>query len=76
MDFEKMKSIIANVLNIDPTGITRETTLVEDLGADSLDVLQVIMEIEEEYGVEIPTEMEDTLVTVGDAYDKIKTVIK
>lgn len=49
MEFEKLKKIIAEVLNVDPDEITMETTFQDDLGADSLDVYQIIMGIEEEF---------------------------
>ena len=56
MEFEKLQQIIAEVLNIDPEEITMNTTFVDDLGADSLDVFQIVMGIEEEFDIEIPTE--------------------
>ena len=51
MEFEKLKKIIAEVLNVDPDEITMETTFQDDLGADSLDVYQIIMGIEEEFDI-------------------------
>ena len=56
MEFEKLKGIIADVLNVDENEITMETTFVDDLGADSLDVFQIIMGIEEEFDIEIDQE--------------------
>ena len=56
MEFEKLQAIIAEVLNTDPDSITMESTFVDDLGADSLDVFQIIMGIEEAFDIEIPTE--------------------
>ena len=53
MEFEKIKKIIAEVLNVDEEEITMDTTFVDDLGADSLDVFQIIMGIEEEFDIEI-----------------------
>ena len=53
MEFEKLQGIIAEVLNVDAEEITMETTFVDDLGADSLDVFQIIMGIEEEFDIEI-----------------------
>ena len=50
MELEKIKAIIAEVLNIDVETITADTTFVDDLGADSLDIFQIVMGIEEEYG--------------------------
>ncbi|MCD8348107.1 MAG: acyl carrier protein [Lachnospiraceae bacterium] len=75
MEFEKLQSIIAEVLNVDADEITMETTFVDDLGADSLDVFQIIMGIEEEFDVEIPNEKAETIVSVGDAVDAIKAAI-
>ena len=54
MEFEKLQSIIAEVLNIDADEVTMDKTFVDDLGADSLDVFQIIMGIEEEFDIEIP----------------------
>ena len=56
MEFEKLKKIIAEVLNVDEEEITMETTFVDDLGADSLDIFQIIMGIEEEFDIEIANE--------------------
>lgn len=75
MEFEKLKKIIAEVLNVDEEDITMETTFVDDLGADSLDVFQIIMGIEEEFDIEIPTEAAEQIVSVADAVDQIKSVL-
>lgn len=75
MEFEKLQSIIAEVLNVDPDEISPETTFVDDLGADSLDVFQIIMGIEEEFDIEIPTEKAEKIVSVGDAAEAIKNAI-
>lgn len=72
MEFEKLKKIIAEVLNVDEEEITMETTFVDDLGADSLDVFQIIMGLEEEFDIEIPNEEAEKIVTVGDAVNKSK----
>ena len=72
MEFEKLKKIIAEVLNVDEDDITMETTFVDDLGADSLDVFQIIMGIEEEFDMEIPNDAAEQIVTVGDAVEQIK----
>ena len=72
MEFEKLKKVIADVLNVDPDEISMETTFVDDLGADSLDVFQIIMGIEEEFDIEIATEEAEKIVTVGDAVEQIK----
>ena len=75
MEFEKLKKIIAEVLNVDEEEITMETTFVDDLGADSLDIFQIIMGIEEEFDIEIPTEEAEKISTVGDAVEQIKNAL-
>lgn len=75
MEFEKIQHIIAEVLNIDPQEITMDTTFVDDLGADSLDVFQIIMGIEEEFDIEIPNEAAESIVTVADAVEQIKNAL-
>ena len=75
MEFEKLKKIIAEVLNVDEGEITMETTFVDDLGADSLDVFQIIMGIEEEFDIEISNEDAEKIVSVGDAVEQIKNAI-
>lgn len=72
MEFEKLQQIIAEVLNVDAEEIAMETTFVDDLGADSLDVFQIIMGIEEEFDIEIPNEAAESIVTVADAVEQIK----
>ena len=76
MEFEKLQKIISEVLNIEPEEITMETTFVDDLGADSLDVFQIIMGIEEEFDIEIANDAAEKIVTVKDAVDQIKEAIK
>ena len=73
MEFEKLKGIIADVLNVDEDEITMDTTFVDDLGADSLDVFQIIMGIEDELGITVPQEELESknLATVGDVYELI-----
>lgn len=73
MEFEKLQGIIADVLNVDTTDITMETTFVDDLGADSLDIFQIIMGIEEEFDIEIDNDDAEKIVTVGDAVEQIRT---
>ena len=76
MEFEKLQQIIADVLNMDVDEITPDTTFVDDLGADSLDIFQIIMGIEEEFGIEIPQEEAEKIVTVGDAIAYIENAKK
>ena len=75
MEFEKLQEIIADVLNVDPNEVTMETTFADDLGADSLDVFQIIMGIEEEFDIEISNEDAEKIVTVGDAVEQIKKAV-
>ena len=75
MELEKKKKIIAEVLNVDEEEITMETTFVDDLGADSLDVFQIIMGLEEEFDIEIPNEEAEKIVSVGDAVEQIKNAL-
>ncbi|MDO4438482.1 MAG: acyl carrier protein [Eubacteriales bacterium] len=75
MEFEKLQSIIADIMNIDAEEITLDTTFVDDLGADSLDIAQIMMGIEDEFGVEIPSNLIEDIVTVGDAVEQIKAAV-
>ena len=75
MEFEKIKAIIAEVLKVDENEITMETTFTDDLGADSLDVFQIIMGLEEEFDIEIANEDAEKIVTVGDAVEQIKNAL-
>ena len=76
MEFEKLKEIIAQILNVDTDEISMETTFVDDLGADSLDVFQIITGIEDEFDIEISNDDAEQIVTVGDAVEQIKKVIE
>ena len=69
---EKAKEIIAEQLNVDSLVITSETCLKDDLGADSLDLFELVMAFEEEYGVEIPPEELEDIATVGDILELMK----
>ena len=75
MEFEKLQGIIAEVLNIEPEEVTMAATFVDDLGADSLDIFQIIMGIEEEFDIEIPNEAAEQIVSVGDAVEQIKNAV-
>ena len=75
MEFEKLKEIIIDVLNVSEEEIKMETTFVDDLGADSLDIFQIIMGIEEAFDVEIENEDAEKIVTVGDAVEQIKSAV-
>ena len=72
MEFEKLKEIIAEVLSVDQDEVTLETTFTDDLGADSLDVFQIIMGIEQEFELTVDTDEVENIMTVGDAVELIK----
>ncbi|EET61708.1 acyl carrier protein [Marvinbryantia formatexigens DSM 14469] len=75
MELEKLQKIIAEVMNVDADEITTDMTFVDDIGADSLDVYQIIMGIEEEFDIEIPTEEAEKIVSVGDAVEAIRNAV-
>ena len=75
MEFEKLKDIIADVLNVQKDEIKPETTFVDDLGADSLDIFQIIMGIEDAFDIEIENEDAEKIATVGDAVEQIKNAV-
>ena len=75
MEFEKLKKVIADVLNVDPEEITMESTFVDDLGADSLDVFQIIMGLEEVFDIEIPAEEAEKITTVEEAVNLSKNAV-
>lgn len=72
MTFEKLKDIIADQLSVDEEKITMEANITEDLGADSLDVVDLISVIEDEFDLEIPEEAVDSIKTVGDIVNYIE----
>lgn len=76
MEFEKLQAIIADVLNVPKDDIIPETTFVDDLGADSLDIFQIIMGIEEEFDIEIDNEEAEKITTVQDAVEQIKKAVE
>ena len=75
MEFEKLQKIISEVLGVEPEEVTMDSTFIDDLGADSLDVFQIIMAIEEEFDIEIDNDAAERISTVGDAVEAIKGVI-
>lgn len=69
---EKVKTVIAEQLGVKPEEVTEQAKFVDDLGADSLDTVELVMALEEEYGVEIPDEDAEKLTTVGEAIKYIE----
>jgi len=69
---EKVKKIIVDQLGVDAAEVTPEASFIEDLGADSLDTVELVMALEEEFGIEIPDEEAEKIVTVKDAIGYIK----
>lgn len=75
MEFEKLCSIISEVIGVEESDILMDSRFIDDLGADSLDIFQIIMGIEEEFNIEISNEDAEGIATVGDALEKIKEAI-
>lgn len=74
--FEKIKNIIVEQLQVSDTAISEESSFIDDLGADSLDLVELIMALEEEFGIEIPDADAEKVVTVGDVVNYIKENVK
>ena len=75
MELEKLQGIIAEVLNVSEDEITTSTTFVDDLGADSLDIFEIIAALGEQFDIEIPQEEAEKIVTVGDAVEQIRNIL-
>ena len=73
MEFERVKNVIVDQLSVDADEVTLEASVVDDLGADSLDVVELIMGLETEFDIEIPDEDAEKISTVGDAVEYIKS---
>ena len=76
MELEKLQQIIAEVLNVDASEVMPGTTFTEDLGADSLDLYQIILGVEDAFDIGIPQEEAEKIVTVADAIDLIQRVVE
>ncbi len=73
MVFEKVREMICDQLDLEPETVTEESLIIEDLGADSLDIVDLVMTIEEELGVEVPDEAIEQIRTVGDVVRYIES---
>lgn len=71
---EKIKALLAEELGVDPAEITEETSFKEDLGADSLDLFELVTNLEDEYHIEIPAEELEEMTTVGKVIDYLKSI--
>ncbi len=69
---ERVKKIVVNYLNVEESKVAEKASFIDDLGADSLDTVELVMAFEEEFGVEIPDDAAEKIQTVGDAVDFIK----
>lgn len=72
MTFEKVKEIVVEQLGVEESEVTMEASFIDDLGADSLDIVELIMALEEEFDLEIPDKEAEKITTVGDAVEYIK----
>ena len=75
MEFEKLRAIICEILNLEPEEVALSSSFVDDLGADSLDVFQIMMGAEEEFDIEFPQDGDMQINTVGEAVEKIKELL-
>ena len=75
MVFEKLKEILADQLDVDADSITKDSMLIEDLGADSLDAIDIVMSVEDEFKIEVPDEIIEKIETVGDMLNYIENNI-
>ncbi len=72
MIFEKVRTILANQLGIDEDDVTMDAVITDDLGADSIDIVDIVMSFEDEFGIEIPDDATDYIKTVGDVVKYIE----
>lgn len=72
MVFEKVKEIVVEQLGVEEDEVTMESSFIDDLGADSLDIVELIMALEEEFEIEVPDEEAEKITTVGDVVEYIK----
>ena len=75
MVFEKVRSIIMDQLDVEEDKVTKDAVIQDDLGADSLDIVDLVMSFEEEFDIEIPSDAAEQITTVGDAVEQIKNAL-
>jgi len=75
LEFDKLREVIARVLSVDPREITEDTTFTEDLGADSLDLFQIMTGVEDVFHIEVPPEETEKINTVGEALQLIRSAV-
>ncbi|MCR5742596.1 MAG: acyl carrier protein [Lachnospiraceae bacterium] len=75
MEFEKLKNIIAKRFNVDVSSITRDTQFISDLGADSLQMLQLNIDICKEFDIELDSSVNSEILTVADAYNAVMALL-
>lgn len=75
MEFEKVKKVVAEQMGVDEASISMDTSFVDDLGADSLDVVELIMALEEEFDMEFPDGDGENIKTIGDVVEYIKSIL-
>ncbi|MFQ5870509.1 MAG: acyl carrier protein [Candidatus Zixiibacteriota bacterium] len=73
---ERVKNIVVEQLGVEPEQVTTEASFVDDLGADSLDTVELVMALEEEFGTEIPDEEAEKIRTVGEAINYINSIVE
>ena len=76
VDFDKIRKIIVDQLGVDESAVTEDASFVDELGGDSLDTVELVMALEEEFGIEIPDEDAEKMITVGDAVKYIDSKLK
>lgn len=74
MEFEKVRDIVAEVMNMEPEEVTMESTFVDDLGCDSLDIQQILLAIQSEFNVKIPDDALEGFETVGDVVEQLENL--
>ena len=75
MELEKMQAIVADILGVDPEEVTEDKNFADDLGANSLDRMEIVMQIEDELGIQVPDDQLEKIVTVGDALEAINAAL-